>query len=179
MPSLLQGIQGFAGASGVGVMCLTALFFGASVFATNLPALADFVAAMTTWSGLVTIPILVVAYVVGVLAIAVVEGVTSEAIVELDALEGLGAQRDSQLEQEAEILSGSVIGFLLLAAAAFLNAWAYPGWARTLMICGAASFVTAVGAWRVSRAKHQSAARLTAKSTSQRRREVDRGEVSR
>jgi hypothetical protein len=64
MPSLLQGIQGFAGASGVGVMCLTALFFGASVFATNLPALVDFIAVSTTWSGIVTIPILVVAYVV-------------------------------------------------------------------------------------------------------------------
>ena len=99
-------------------MCLTALFFGASVFATNLPALADFIAVSTTWSGIVTIPILVVAYVVGVLAIAVVEGVTSAGIVELDALQGLAAQRFSQLEQEAEILSGSVIGFLLLAAAA-------------------------------------------------------------
>ena len=84
----------------------------------------------------------------GRLAIAVVEGVTSAGIVELDALQGLAAQRFSQLEQEAEILSGSVIGFLLLAAAAFLNVWAYPGWARTLMICGAASLVTAVGAWR-------------------------------
>jgi hypothetical protein len=177
MPSLFQGIQGFAGASGVGVMCLTALFFGASVFATNLPALANVIAASKTWSGIVTIPILVVAYVVGVLAIAVVEGVTSEGVVELDALQGLAAQRYSQLEQEAEILSGSVIGFLLLAAAAFLNVWAYSGWARTLMICGAASLVTAVGAWRVSRVKHQSAAQLAKKTTSQPRREVDRGAV--
>jgi hypothetical protein len=177
MPSLLQGIQGFAGASGVGIMCLTALFLGASVFATNLPALADFVAVSTTWSGIVTIPILVVAYVVGVLAIAVVEGVTSAGIVELDALQGLAAQRFSQLEQEAEILSGSVIGFLLLAAAAFLNVWAYPGWARTLMICGAAASVTAVGAWKVSRAKHQSATTLARKATSQVRREVDRDAV--
>ena len=163
MPSLLQGIQGFAGASGVGVMCLTALFFGASVFATNLPALVGFIAVSTTWSSIVTIPILVVAYVVGVLAIAVVEGVTSEGIVELEALQGLAAQRFSQLEQEAEILSGSVIGFLLLAAAAFLNIWAYPGWARTLMICSAASAVTAVAAWRISRVKHQVAARLASR----------------
>jgi hypothetical protein len=173
MPSVLQGIQGFAGASGVGVMCLTALFFGASVFATNLPALVDFIAVSTTWSGIVTIPILVVSYVVGVLAIAVVEGVTSVGIVDLDALQGLTAQRVSQLEQEAEILSGSVIGFLLLAAAAFLNAWAYPGWARTLMICGAASFVTAAGAWRVSRVKHLAAARLAKRTSSRPRRGVE------
>ena len=158
MPSMLQSVQGFAGASGVGVMCLTALFFGASVFATNLPALADFVASSTTWSGIVTLPILVVAYVVGVLAIAVVEGITSRGVVALGALQGIAAERFSQLEQEAEILSGSVIGFLLLAAAAFLNAWAYPGWSRTLTICGAAFVVTAFGAWRVSRWKHQLAA---------------------
>jgi hypothetical protein len=104
---------------------------------------------------------------VGVLAIAVVEGVTSVGIVDLDALQGLTAQRFSQLEQEAEILSGSVIGFLLLAAAAFLNAWAYPGWARTLMICGAVSFVTAAGAWRVSRVKHLAAARLAKRTKDQ------------
>jgi len=158
-------------------MCLTALFFGASVFATNLPALADFVAVSTTWSGLVTIPILVVAYVVGVLAIALVESVTNAGIVELDALQGLAAQRFSQLEQEAEILSGSVIGFLLLGAASFLNVWAYPGWARTLIICGAASFVTAVGAWRVSRVKHLSAARLARSISSQPRHEVNRDAV--
>jgi hypothetical protein len=120
---------------------------------------------------------LVVAYVVGVLAIAVVEGATNAGIVELDALQGLAAQRFSQLEQEAEILSGSVAGFLLLAAAAVLNVWAYPGWARTLMICGAASFVTAVGAWSVSRVKHQSAARLARKTSSHPRREVDRDAV--
>ena len=173
MPSLLQGIQGFAGASGVGVMCLTALFFAASVFATNLPALADFIAVSTTWSGIVTIPILVVAYVVGVLAIAVVEGVTSAGIVELDALQGLAAQRFSQLEQEAEILGGSVIGFLLLATAACLNVWAYPGWARTLIICAAACFVTALGAWRISRVKHQAAAMLAKRTGSQPRRGVD------
>jgi len=158
-------------------MCLTAVFFGASVFATNLPALADFIAVSTTWSGIVTIPILVVAYVVGVLAIAVVEGVTSTGIVELDALQGLAAQRFSQLEQEAEILSGSVVGFLLLAAAAVLNVWAYPGWGRTLTICGVASFVTAVGAWRVSRGKHQAAAGLARRTASKPRHGMDRDAV--
>jgi multisubunit Na+/H+ antiporter MnhG subunit len=81
------------------------------------------------------------------------------------------------LEQEAEILSGSVIGFLLLATAACLNVWAYPGWARTLIICAAASFVTAVGAWRISRVKHQAAAMLARRTGSQARREVDRDAV--
>jgi len=147
-------------------MCLTALFFGASVFATNLPALADFIAVSTTWSGMVTVPILVVAYVVGLLAIALVERFTVPGSSELDALQGLAAQRFSQLEQEAEVLSGSVIGFFLLATAAFLNVWAFPGWTRTLMIGGVVFLAMAVGAWRISRDKHQAAANLATRTGS-------------
>ena len=116
-------------------MCLTAFFWGSSVFATNLPVVAELIVVSRTWSGIVTIPILVVAYVVGVLAIAVVEGATNEGTAELDALQGLAAQRFSQLEQEAEILSGSVIGFLLLGSAGFLNIRAYPGWTRARCQC--------------------------------------------
>lgn len=166
MPSLLQGIQGFAGASGIGVMCLTAIFFGVSVFATNLPALVDFVVVSTVWSGIVTVPILVVAYVVGLLAIAFVESATGAGTPELEAVQGLAAQRFLQLEQEAEILSGSVVGFLLLAAAAFLNIWTYPGWTRTLVAGGAAFLLTAAGAWRISRHKHRSAAMLARRAVS-------------
>ena len=170
MPSMLQGIQGFAGASGVGVMCLTAFFLGSSVFATNLPVVVNLVAVSKTWSGIVTIPILVVAYVVGVLAIAVVEGVASAGTVELDALQGVAAQRFSQLEQEAEILSGSVIGFLLLGAAGLLNIRAYPGWTKTLLICSAMCIAIAVCALIASRAKHQSAAKLAGKTDNRPRR---------
>jgi hypothetical protein len=160
MPSIFQGIQGFAGASGVGVMCLAAFFWGSSVFATNLPLVADLVAASATWSGVVTIPLLVVAYVVGLLAIAVVDRVTNTGDVDLGALQGLSAQRFSLLTQEAEILSGSVISFVLLGAAGFLNILAYPGWTRTLLGCGTICLGVARFAFVVSRAKHQSAQAL-------------------
>lgn len=157
MPTLLQGIQGFAGASGVGILCLSALFFGGSVFATNLPTLADFVASSKTWSGIVTVPILVVAYVVGLLAIALIESRMRVRPIELGSLQGVAAQRFSQLEQEAEILSGSFVGFILLGAAAFLNVWSFPGWRRTLTITGVSLLATAASAWRMSRDKHEAA----------------------
>ena len=176
MPTLLQGIQGFAGASGVGVLCLTALFCGSSVFATNLPTVADIVASNATWSGIVTVPLLVVAYVVGLLAIAIVDRPVTPQGVELGRLDGIAAQRYSQLEQEAEILGGSVIGFVLLAAAAFLNVFAYPGWARTLAIGGVAFLITAAAAWRMGRDKHRMAA-LLASAVSSRPAESARGGV--
>ena len=157
MPTLLQGIQGFAGASGVGILCLSALFLGGSVFATNLPTLADVLASSGPWSGIVTVPILVVAYVVGLLATALIESRMRVHPLELGSLQGVAAQRYSQLEQEAEILSGSFVGFILLGAAAFLNVWAFPGWRRTLTITGASLLLTAASAWRMSRDKHEAA----------------------
>lgn len=157
MPTLLQGIQGFAGASGVGILCLSALFLGGSVFATNLPTVAEIVASSTTWSGIVTVPILVVAYVVGLLAIALIESQMRVHPIELGSLQGVAAQRYSQLEQEAEILSGSFVGFILLGAAAFLNILTFPGWRPTLTITGVSLLAIAASAWRMSRDKHDAA----------------------
>ena len=73
MPTLFQGIQGFAGASGVGILCLVGLFFIVSVFATNLPYLATLLTSSSNWAAIAAVPILVVAYVVGLLAIALVD----------------------------------------------------------------------------------------------------------
>lgn len=77
MPTLFQGIQGFAGASGVGILCLVGLFFIVSVFATNLPYLATLLISSANWAGIATVPVLVVAYVVGLLAIALVDSAYS------------------------------------------------------------------------------------------------------
>jgi hypothetical protein len=73
MSTLFQSIQGFAGASGVGVLCLLGLFLIVSVFAENLPALATLLLGSNNWSAIATLPILVVAYVIGLLAIALVD----------------------------------------------------------------------------------------------------------
>ena len=64
------------------------------------------------------------------------------------------AVRYGQLEQEAEILSGSVVGFFLLAAAALLNTTVYPGWTRTLLFMGVLCGAIAGMAWKMSRMKH-------------------------
>ena len=125
MPTLFQGIQGFAGASGVGILCLVGLFFIVSVFATNLPYLLSLLVSSSNWAAIAAVPVLVVAYVLGLLAIALVDrGSQTASLSQL--VEGPVAMRYGQLEQEAEILSGSVVGFLLLSIAAAVNTLAFP-----------------------------------------------------
>src|SRR5687768_3670707 len=138
MPTLFQNIQGFAGASGVGVVCLIGLFLTVSVFADNLPKVATLLLDSSSWSAVGTLPLLVVAYVIGLLAIAVVDRSTPLTSTGIAALgSGAVAARYGQLVQEAEILSGSVVGFVLLGGAALFNIMAFPGWTRTMVFTGA------------------------------------------
>jgi hypothetical protein len=163
MPTLFQSIQGFAGASGVGVLCLAGLLLGASSFATNLPVVATDLLASSNWSAVAALPLIVVAYVIGLLAIALVDGVTRLTSSDISALSnGAVAARYGQLEQEAEILSGSVVGFLLLGVAALLNILMFPGWTRTLLFAAALCGVIAAGAFKMSRTKHAAASALAA-----------------
>ena len=166
MPTLFQSIQGFAGASGVGVLCLTGLFLIVSVFADNLPAAATQLVASSNWSSVASFPVLVVAYVIGLLAIALVDRGTPVSDSVIDVLsQGSVAQRYAQLEQEAQILSGSVVGFALLGIAAFVNTMAFPGWTRTLVFTGLLCTVIAATAWTMGRRKHAAAAVLTVVAT--------------
>ncbi len=166
MPTLFQSIQGFAGASGVGVLCLAGLFLAASVFADNLPVVAKNLYASPNWSAVANLPLLVVAYVIGLLAMALVDRGTRLTQSDISALSnGAVAARYGQLEQEAEILSGSVVGFILLGVAALLNIRVFPGWTSTLLFTAALCGVIAGGAWKMSRMKHAAASALAALAT--------------
>lgn len=166
MPTLFQGIQGFAGASGVGILCLVGLFLSVSVFADNLPAIATLLLASSNWSAIASIPVLVVAYVIGLLAISLVDRPNRLTGRGIDALShDAVALRYGQLEQEAEILSGSVVGFVLLGIAAVLNTMVFPGWSRTLAFTGVMCGLISVAAWKMSRHKHAAAAALVSVTT--------------
>ena len=161
MPIPFQTISGFAGASGVGILCLIALFLIVSVFATNLLTVATLLIASSSWSAIATLPLLVVAYVVGLLAIALIDPAKRSTISEMNTLrEGPLAARYVQLEQEGEILSGSVIAFLLLGCASLLNLMVFPGWTRTLLFSAVLCGLIALSAWKMSRTKHNAASGL-------------------
>lgn len=161
MPTLFQAVQGFAGASGVGMLCLTGLFLIVSVFATNLPLVTTWLVADANWSALVSLPVLVVAYVVGLLAIASVEACTPATDLDIQGLRDPAiASRYSKLEQEAEILSGSVVGFALLGLAALANIRSFSGWTRTLLFTAALCLTLSLLAWKMTRVKRTLAAQL-------------------
>ena len=161
MPTIFQAVQGFAGASGVGMLCLTGLFLIVSVFATNLPLVTTWLVADSNWSAVVSLPVLVIAYVVGLLAISSVDAWTHAGESNFTLLrEPAVASRHSQLEQEAEILSGSVVAFGLLGIAALANTHSFPGWTRTLLFSAMLCFMLSFLAWKVSAAKRQRASRL-------------------
>jgi hypothetical protein len=112
-------------------------------------------------AAIATVPVLVVAYVVGLLAIALVDRRNQLTALPVNVLfEGPIAMRYGQLEQEAEILSGSVVGFLLLGIAALVNTMTFPGWTRTLVFAATLSAFIACSAWMMSRSKHRAAATL-------------------
>jgi hypothetical protein len=132
-----------------------------SVFATNLPTVTAKLVTDANWSAIVSLPVLVIAYVVGLLAIASVEACSGFADSDLRGLQDAGiAPSYGKLTQEAEILSGSVVGFGLLGVAAVANTWLWPGWTRTLMftavLCSGISFL----AWKMAFAKHGAASKL-------------------
>jgi|SRR5215472_14501390 len=154
-------LSGFAGASGVGILCLIGLFLIVSVFATNLPTVATLLIESSTWSAIASLPLLVVAYVIGLLAIALIDPTRRSIVSELNTLrDGPMAVRYVQLEQEGEILSGSVVAFLLLGCASLLHITVFPGWTRTLLFSAVFCGLIALSAWKMSRTKHNAAANL-------------------
>jgi hypothetical protein len=161
MPTLFQAVLGFAGASGVGMLCLTGLYLTVSVFATNLPLVTTSLVTDTNWSAVVSLPMLVVAYVVGLLAIASVEACGPSTTPDVEGLRDPAvAPRYAKLDQEAEILSGSVVGFALLGVAAIANIRSFSGWTRTLLFTAALCLTLSFLAWKMSRAKRALAAHL-------------------
>src|SRR6185312_13610498 len=116
------------------------------------------------WGPFATLPFLVVAYVIGLLAIATVSvAVGFEPGVASD-LDTASTARYLQLAQEAEILSGSVIAFVLLALAAFLQIHPWPGWTRTLLFTGCLCMAIALGCFRLAQLKDTHARHLATAS---------------
>ena len=115
----------------------------------------------TNWSAVVSLPMLVVAYVVGLLAIASVEACGPSTTPDVEGLRDPAvAPRYAKLDQEAEILSGSVVGFALLGVAAIANIRSFSGWTRTLLFTAALCLTLSFLAWKMSRAKRALAAHL-------------------
>jgi hypothetical protein len=156
-----ESIQGFAGPAGVGVLCLVAIFFIVSAFADNLPSKLKQTAP--SWGAVATVPVLLVGYVLGLLAITVVLRPSSADVLALaGAADSPAVSQYLKTMNEAEVLGGSVLAFILLALGAGAATISLDGWRRTLGTAAAVSLLLAFGSWRVSTYKLEDARRLAA-----------------
>lgn len=171
MHSALQGIQGFTGAVAVGGLTITSLFLLAAVFAPNLILAIDVVTRSTAWAVVAAIPLTSLSYVLGLLTIAAAESLlmrakllgTTNLAMELQAVASKGelvTGSYQQQRQEAEVVAGSSLAFLILSIASATAAYWDDGWRRTLLSVTIACLVISIGSVFLSIDRFRSSASL-------------------
>ncbi|MCU0633823.1 MAG: hypothetical protein MUE41_03020 [Gemmatimonadaceae bacterium] len=122
----------FAGAAGVGALCVLGVFLLLDGRAPGVFPTVEFYARTATWGIVAAVPVLAITYVVGLLAITGTVGLLELALGPsigsgaLDAAAFAAVDTDSpigqvylQLRQEQGILGGSAVGMLVIATGAF------------------------------------------------------------
>ena len=166
-----QGLQGFTGAVAVGGLTLTSLFLLAAVFAPNLLLAIDVVSRSTAWAIVAAIPLISLAYVVGLLTSAAAESLfvrigrlrladLADELRAVSKLSELVVARYQQLRQEAEVLAGSSLALCVLGLASATAAYSLEGWRRTLISIAITCAVLSVGAALLSVYRYRSASSL-------------------
>ncbi len=166
-----QSIQGFAGATGVGALALLGLFLFTDGLAPNTLPTVEVYAKTAIWGVVVAIPLLSIAYVAGLLAMGAADAIAgrlpwsdrSDRMIDLQRLAGAAdvvSTRYQQLRQEQEILSGSALALLLLAAGALVERLNLPGWSRSIGLIAVVTIVTAIASFALGASKGRMAHRL-------------------
>lgn len=132
MKDAADALGSVAGATGVGTLCLLALFLFLDGRASGLFPTFEQYAKTATWGIVAAVPFLAIAYVVGLAvmnagsaAVSATFGPTlaeeiadTHRLADLDLSKSVLAQTYVQLRQEREVLSGAALGLLLLAVGA-------------------------------------------------------------
>jgi hypothetical protein len=167
----LQGLQGFTGAIAVGGLTSTSLFLLAAVFAPNLLPAIDVVTRSTAWAVVAAIPLTALSYVLGLLTIASAQSLIirgklvslANLAAELQAVASLGelvTASYQQQRQEAEVLAGSSLAFLVLSIACVIAAFGDDGWRRTLLAVAVACLLVSIGSVLLAIGRFRGAASL-------------------
>lgn len=130
MAAPLDGLQNFAGATGVGALCLLGVFLALDGFHSAVFPTVEFYAKTATWSIVAAVPVLAITYVLGILLIGVahflwglVPGLPVPTPTDLAAMAGTkdspAVEAYQQLVQQYEVLSGSGLALLVVA----IGAW--------------------------------------------------------
>ena len=147
----------FAGATGVGALCVLGVFLVLDGRAPELFPTLETYAKTATWGIVAAVPVLAVAYVVGLLAIAgtgaAVEALYGDVVGRgaRDVLSMFAIPKDSlvataylELRQRQELLGGSAIGVLLLALGAFSERRNLPEVRGAVTVAGSLALVAAL-----------------------------------
>jgi len=151
-----QGLQGFSGATAIGALVFVDLALIANSFADNLFPVINIYSQTPTWAIVVAIPLVSIAYLLGVLCIGAAEVILirfrcldANALVEDILVTSTSGEFASmhfrQLRQEADLLAGAMIAFVLLALGAGLSAWRIAGWRKFLTAVASISVLLAIG----------------------------------
>jgi hypothetical protein len=122
----------FAGAAGVGALCVLGIFLMLDGMAADVLPTIEFYAKTATWGIVAAVPVLAITYVIGLLvvggvvaleewAVGGVVGIAADDVVRLAALANDSPVTQFYLQRRDEqgVLGGSAIGLLLLAAGAY------------------------------------------------------------
>jgi hypothetical protein len=165
-----NSIQGFSGVSGVGALCLLAIVLLVSAGADELPGILNSFAKTALWSVVAAIPLIAIAYVLGLLSIGFAErfvawvfdidsSVAMKYLIAIGSKDTVAVARYQQFWQEHEILAGSSLGFLILGSSGFAQAIVKKGWTKSLIVVSSLTFPMAIAifilsGWKLQEATH-------------------------
>lgn len=158
MKDATDAVGSVARATGVGTLCLLALFLFLDGRAPNLFPTFEEYAKTATWGIVAAVPVLAIAYVVGLAVMnagnALISLFFGPALAEeiadalrfanIDLSKSVVAQTYIQLRQEREVLAGAALGLLLLAIGSLSEIANLPG-LKGVVIAAAVVAVLASG----------------------------------
>ena len=180
MPNTSDVLGSFAGATGVGALCVLAMFLFFDGRASNLLPNVEAYAKTATWAIVAAVPVLAMSYIVGLLLISGAEsavartfGPTADVeladlarVAKLPAKDSVAVQRFAQLRQDRAILAGSAVALLLLAFGALSEIRNLPE-LKTVIVCSALVAILVAAATFFAAAQKGISAHLLAEALAQ------------
>ncbi len=141
-------IQGFAGATGIGAICILGFYLIIDGSNSKIYHYLNTYAKTPSWTLLASIPSLAIAYIVGLYAIFLSSSISSFAFgtPDIDQVERIMIVSQTKndlllkhlfsLDQKAELLNGSSLAFLLIGIGSFFKIKNLPNLKTVIRICG-------------------------------------------
>ncbi|HEY0066136.1 MAG TPA: hypothetical protein VGB46_02195 [Flavisolibacter sp.] len=150
-----DSINGFAGATGIGAICVLGFFFIADASDSNVFHTLNSYASTATWGILAAVPTITISFLIGqfviLLGTFLAGCFTSESFNQVDSILIISrtqneflSQEYLRIKQEKEMLCGSALSFLVLGLGAFFEIKNLKSHRTIIVICGIIGLIAAV-----------------------------------